>query len=237
MAFKLAEHVPDMLSYRRHARAADLVHFQWLTVQPLDVHLLPRGRPLVLTAHDVIPREPRPGQIAATRRLVKRMDRVIVHSEHGAERLRAELGAEADRVRVVPHGAFDYMTRLPDEAPLPPELRDVDGPVVLFFGLLRPYKGMDVLLEAFRDVEGAELWVVGMPRMPMEPIEAAAAKVGATVRFVPRFVTDAGDPRVLPPRRRGRAALPRDRPVGRALHRACLRHADGALPTSAASPR
>ena len=28
--------------------AADVVHFQWLTVQPLDVHLLPRKRPLVL---------------------------------------------------------------------------------------------------------------------------------------------------------------------------------------------
>ncbi|MBA2504965.1 MAG: glycosyltransferase family 4 protein [Thermoleophilaceae bacterium] len=190
MAFKLGEHVPDMLRYRRHARGADVVHFQWLTVQPLDVALLPRGRPLVLTAHDVIPREPRPGQIAATRRLVNRMDRVIVHSEHGAERLRAELGAPADRIRVVPHGAFDYLTELPDEAPLPPELREVEGPVVLCFGLWRPYKGIDVLLEAFRAVEGAELWVVGMPRMPVEPLEELAARVGATVRFVPRFVTE-----------------------------------------------
>ena len=57
---KLAEHVPDMLRYRRAARAADVVHFQWLPVQHLDGHLLPgrrsasgRRRPLVLTAHDV----------------------------------------------------------------------------------------------------------------------------------------------------------------------------------------
>ena len=51
-AAKLAQHVPDMLAYRRAAAAADVVHFQWLTVQPVDVHLLPRGRPirpLVLT--------------------------------------------------------------------------------------------------------------------------------------------------------------------------------------------
>ena len=40
MALKLAEHVPDMLRYRRHARSADIVHWQWLTVQPLDVRLL-----------------------------------------------------------------------------------------------------------------------------------------------------------------------------------------------------
>ena len=190
MALKLAEHVPDMLRYRHRAAAADLVHWQWLTVQPLDVWLLAPKRPRVLTAHDVIPREPRPGQIAATRRLVRRMDSVVVHSEHGAGRLRDELSLDADRIRVIPHGAFDYLTRQEHERPLPPQLAEVDGPVVLFFGLLRPYKGIDVLLEAFREVRGAELWVVGMPRMPIEPLREAAARCEATVRFVPRFVTD-----------------------------------------------
>ena len=189
-AVKLAEHVPDMLRYRRHARGADVVHWQWLTVQPLDVALLPSIRPQVLTAHDIIPREPRPGQIAATRRLVTRMDAVVAHSEHGAERLRGELGVPADRVHVIPHGAFDYLTRQPGERPLPDELAAVKGPVVLFFGLLRPYKGLDVLLEAFREIEGAELWVVGMPRMPLEPLREAAARAASPVRFVDRFVTD-----------------------------------------------
>ena len=57
---RLAQHVPDMLRYRRAARAADVVHFQWLSVQALDAHLLPRRHPRVLTAHDVLPREPKP---------------------------------------------------------------------------------------------------------------------------------------------------------------------------------
>src|SRR5712691_1435944 len=34
-AFKLAEHVPDMLRFRADADA-DLVHYQWLTVPGLD---------------------------------------------------------------------------------------------------------------------------------------------------------------------------------------------------------
>jgi glycosyltransferase involved in cell wall biosynthesis len=190
MAVKLAEHVPEMLAYRRAARRADIAHFQWLTVQPVDWALLPSGPPRVLTAHDVIPREPRPGQIAATRRLVHRMDAVVVHSEHGAGRLEHELGLPRERISVIPHGAFDHYRRIADPAPLPDELAQVEGPVILFFGLLRPYKGIDVLLEAFRDVPGAELWIVGMPRMPVEPLREAAKQAGGTVRFVPRFVTD-----------------------------------------------
>jgi glycosyltransferase involved in cell wall biosynthesis len=198
-AAKLAQHVPDMLRYRRHARDADVVHFQWLTVQPLDVHLLPRTHPLVLTAHDVVPREPRPGQLRAQRRLYERVDAVIVHSEHGAQRLRTELGVAAERVHVIPHGAFAHLAELPGAA-LPPELASDaagpphraeraagDRPVVLFFGLLRPYKGLDVLLDAWRGVEDAELWVVGRPRMDLDALRAAAPP---GVRFVPRFVAD-----------------------------------------------
>jgi glycosyltransferase involved in cell wall biosynthesis len=203
---KLAEHVPDMLRYRRHARAADVVHWQWLTVQPVDAYLLPPKRPRLLTAHDVVPREPRPGQIGATRRLLEKMDAVIVHSEHGAGRLRDELGLEAERIHVIPHGAFDYLTHLPDEKPLPPELAEVEGPVVLFFGLLRPYKGIELLIEAFQNVEGAELWVVGMPRMPLGPLRELASEIRGRVRFVPRFVDDSEIPAFF--RRADIVALP-----------------------------
>jgi glycosyltransferase involved in cell wall biosynthesis len=48
-----------------------------------------------------------------------------------------------------------------------------------------------VLLEAFRSVEGAELWIVGNPRMPTAPLHDLA---GPRVRFVERFVDDAEIP-------------------------------------------
>jgi len=187
---KLAEHVPDMLRLRAATRSSDLVHLQWVDVPQLDLALLPPTRPRVLTAHDVLPREPRRGQRAATRRLLHAMDAVIVHSEHGAQRLRDEVGLPADRLRVIPHGAFDYLARQPEERPLPAELAAVEGPVILLFGLLRPYKGVDVLLEAFRAVEGAELWIVGMPRMELAPLRELAGRAPGRVRLVPRFVTD-----------------------------------------------
>ncbi len=182
-AVKLAEHVPDMLRYRRAAADADVVHFQWLTVQHLDGLLLPAGRPLVLTAHDILPREPRPGQRAAQRRLYGHFDAVVVHSENGRSRLTSELGVDPGRVHVIPHGAFEHLA---------PAGGDADGaagaPVVLCFGLMRPYKGIDLLLEAWRGIEGAELVVAGMPRMDISAL-AASLPPGASLQ--PRFFSDA----------------------------------------------
>lgn len=189
---KLAQHVPDMRRLARSARRADVLHFQWLAVQPLDVHLLPRDVPVVLTAHDVLPREPRPGQLAAQQRLYERVDAVVVHSHHGRDRLVEALDVDPDRVHVIPHGAFGYLTTI-DPVPLPAVLQPVKRPVVLFFGLLRPYKGLDVLLEAWRRLAGdgeasAELWIVGLPKMDITALKRDAP---AGVRFVDRFVTDA----------------------------------------------
>lgn len=188
-AFKLAEHLPDMLRLRRRADA-DVVHYQWLTIPGLDSMLLPPRRPRVMTAHYVLPGAPTRRQLATARRCFGRIDAVVAHSRYGAGRLVGEVGIDPGRVRVIHHGAFDYLTRLPREEPLPEELRDVDGPVILLFGLLRPYKGIDTLLRAFRGLRGAELWIVGNPRMPVEPLRGLAAEADGTVRFVPRFVTD-----------------------------------------------
>ncbi len=179
---RLATHVPDML--RASRGAADVVHFQWLAVQPLDQHLLRAfGRPRVITAHDVLPREALPGQRAAQRQVYERMDAVVVHSESGRARLVGELGLDTARVHVIPHGVL----RPAGDAPLPPELPDYDGTVVLCFGLVRPYKGIDVLLEAWRGIERAELWIVGAARMDTAALHAAAPP---GVRFVERFVSE-----------------------------------------------
>jgi len=195
-AFKLAEHVPDMLRFRR-AADADVIHYQWLTVPALDAALLPPLRPRAMTAHYVVPPRPTRRQLAAARRSFGAMDAVVAHSEHGARRLRDVVGLDRERVRVIHHGAFDYLTRLDEEKPLPAELEGAEGPVILFFGLLRPYKGIDTLLHAFRELKGAELWIAGNPRMDIAPLRALAAEAPGRVRFLPRFVEDAEIPALM----------------------------------------
>jgi glycosyltransferase involved in cell wall biosynthesis len=163
------------------------VHFQWLPIKSLDTGLVRAfPRPLVFTAHETLPR--------SARGLVNTVDAVVVHTRAGRERLVDVLGVTPQKVHVIPHGAFDYLARQGDEAPIDPRVGDLEGrKVVLFFGLLRPYKGLDVLIEAFASAPpDAVLLVVGMPRMPLEPLERRAAElgIGDRVRFVPRFITD-----------------------------------------------
>jgi glycosyltransferase involved in cell wall biosynthesis len=186
-----AEHLRDMARWRRRG-GAQVTHYQWLTFPALDSLLLAPRRPRLLTPHGWLRQEgwtERPGR--GLRRLLDSMDAIVALSEYGAARLVESAGVPGERVRVIPHGAFDYLTRLPDPAPLAPELAGAEGPVVLAFGLIRPYKGTDLLIDAMRELPQAELWVVGRPLgVDLEALRARAAATGARVRFVARFVAE-----------------------------------------------
>jgi glycosyltransferase involved in cell wall biosynthesis len=203
LPFKAAEHLPDMLRFRRRPSDADVVHYQWLTIPSLDVRLLPPKRPRVMTAHYILPPDPSRRQVRSARRVFGAMDAVVAHSAHSAARLREEVGLDAGQVRVIPHGAFGYLTKLPEEKPLPPELEGAVGAVILSFGLLRPYKGIENLIEAYgrtvgkNGAPGAELWIVGNPRMDVEPLRRQAREAGGRVRFVTRFVDEAEIPAIF----------------------------------------
>ncbi len=134
---------------------------QWLAWPQLDRRLRFRT-PSVFTAHDLVPRRTA-GKTALWGELLRRFDRVVVHSERGRETV-AELGAERDRVRVVPHPVF----------PSDPPRRD-DGRTLLCLGLIRPYKGLADAVEATLLLDGARLLVAGEP---VEPVDAERARAG-----------------------------------------------------------
>ena len=165
-----------------------------------------------------------PGACAA---LLERMDAIVTLSEHGARRLRDEAGVDGRAGARDPSRRLDYLTRLPDEAPLPDELAAVEEPVVLCFGLIRPYKGVDVLLEAFRSIErrgalGRRTAARGLVGRAAEGggVGRGSRAVRAPVRLRQRA------PGLLSPRRPGGAPAPRGRAVGRPVRGACVREGD-----------
>ena len=139
----------------------DLVHLQWVAAPEADAWLLRSREPLVFTAHDLLPR--RTARHTRTwKRLFRRFDRVVTHSERGRQTL-AAFGVPTTKLRIVPHAASHS-----DPA------REDDGRTVLALGVIRPYKGLPDAVEAVLGVPGARLLVAGNPRIPLDELRVAA---------------------------------------------------------------
>jgi glycosyltransferase involved in cell wall biosynthesis len=190
---KAAEHLAGLRGlHRAFGRdRPDVVHVQWAVVRPVDRRFYHRvaasGTPVVFTAHDPLPNvggAARHRSVAATARSFRR---VICHSEWGRRALVDRCGVPAGRVRVIPHGAFGYLRDEPDV----PEPALASGPLAALPGILRPYKGADVLVRAWpavRDlVPGASLVIAGRAMMDL----AALGSVGPGVEIVNRYLSDA----------------------------------------------
>src|SRR4029078_7592807 len=129
------------------AHPADVVHFQCLAVPEVDRLLLRTDRPLVLTAHDLLPRRTA-RRTPGWRSLFARFARLVVHFSRWRDSLCARFarvrvhwsrgravlcafGVPEAKLRVIPHPVFR------SDAP-----RADDGRTVLALGVIRAYKGL-----------------------------------------------------------------------------------------------
>jgi glycosyltransferase involved in cell wall biosynthesis len=166
---RLAEIGPSALSLARAVSRArgQVVHMQTDVVPVVDhvaVRAIARRTPVVITAHDP---EPLHGGEHARDRQARRWraaDAVIIHGD--SQRGLVERAAPGVPVHVVP-------VDLPLGGPAVPRAEarralGLDGaPTALLLGLIRPYKGIDVLADAWPSVvarvPGARLLLVGEP--------------------------------------------------------------------------
>jgi glycosyltransferase involved in cell wall biosynthesis len=204
-AVKGLDHIVSMAALLRNLRRVrpDVIHFQWLPLPLVDRRFLTSLRriaPLVLTVHDTNPfngnapaRSSRWGMTAS----YADFDRLIVHTEQGRARLMRH-GIPGERLAILPHGLLGAQATGETKA---------DGPLTfLLFGKIKPYKGLDLLVEAFGRLPPdlaarARLHVVGKPYMDLIAIEARIAQLGLAERVTiePRFVRDEEIPLLFGP--------------------------------------
>ncbi len=107
----------------------------------------------VLIAHNVLPHEGHPGDRRLMEALLRRVDAVVVHSDEQARpRRRARRAA---RARARPAAA---PARWPAPRPAP---STTGRRRLLSLGIVRDYKGVDLLVDALRDVPDLTLTVAG----------------------------------------------------------------------------
>lgn len=145
---------------RTAAAGAEAMVLPWVhpVMAPPYRHLLrhaPAGVGRVVICHNVEPHERVPGGPALTRAVLRHTDLLVVHSSHQVEEL-ARLGL-ADRPTLC---AFHPRFQAPDlcAVPTPAQVaaeraRQGDPELsLLSFGAIRPYKGIDLALEALARV-------------------------------------------------------------------------------------
>lgn len=139
---------------------AKLVHLQWWSpfLFPaffvLSILLKMRRIPIVITVHNVKMHENVLMGSIINKMMVELADWVIVHSESNKKVLTSLYSSLKDkRISVIPHG-----TLFSNEMCV--EMEDArrtlgiekNAKVILFFGNIRPYKGLDTLIMAFKDL-------------------------------------------------------------------------------------
>jgi glycosyltransferase involved in cell wall biosynthesis len=157
-------------------RAPAIVHIQSFVSTRKDAWLVARlrrlGARVVVTAHNAIPHEARAFDRLGQWAIYRAAHHVIVHNDATRRALGERFGVPARRLTVIPHGdyaAFAASAPARGDARARLGIAD-DAPLVLFFGAIRPYKGLDVLLDAFALVRRA------MPRARL--VVAGEAHVG-----------------------------------------------------------
>lgn len=180
----------------------DIVHIQYLPMLRLPFAMDAwfvrfcrwRGSRLLLTVHDLLPHDSADRFRPSFTQLYASMDVLICHSDHVRERLLAEFAIPDDRIHVIPHGPFFF--DLPgSDAEATRKRFSITGSdtMVLWQGIIFPYKGLDLLLAAWREVEQqqsrAHLVVVGTgSAVLVEALRAQADELKlARVHFDFRF--------------------------------------------------
>jgi glycosyltransferase involved in cell wall biosynthesis len=195
-AVKAGEYSLDALAGSLDAFDADVVHAQWLPFAWADARLLSRLRRRTALVHTVHNAQAFHGDATAAVQgrgymaLLPRFDALIVHGEATRAALDGQ-GIDMNRVHLVAHPPMKLAKATPaDLAAVPSKTPNV--PRIVFFGTIRPYKGLDLLIEAainlWKDGHNFELAIAGKPFMPVEALFGRIR--GAS--FAHRLVTDLG---------------------------------------------
>jgi D-inositol-3-phosphate glycosyltransferase len=156
----------------------DVVHFQFLRRRRIEslyfVTLKLLGVKLAHTVHDVTPLNENKLDHFFSLLVYKTADLLFVHSNVNKKDLANQVKIEEDKIKVVPHGDFDNY--ISDQIPSKWEVRKFfnlspEQNVLLFFGAIKEYKGLDILFDSLSQVAhkviNLTLIIAGMP----DPIE------------------------------------------------------------------
>lgn len=133
-----------------------IIHIQWLPNPATDwfflIILRILGFKIVYTAHNVLPHdEDDTKNRRAFGRIYRIVNKIIVHSRSNEKELSTIFRLSQKKISVIPHGTYDLFQKNVDSMWDAKNKLGIKSTrkVILFFGLIKRYKGLQYLLEAF----------------------------------------------------------------------------------------
>ncbi len=167
----------------------------------IAARLTRNGIPCSAVVHNAIPHEGQPFARPLTRRFMRHCDHIVALSDTVRRDLTSMgIGSQNDAsmgaggIDVRPHPTYDQFGDAVDKRQAR-EALDIpsDATVLLFFGLVRRYKGVDILLDALsRTTSDPYLVVAGEWYEDRKEAEAVIERAGMTdrVRLVDQYIAD-----------------------------------------------
>lgn len=137
----------------------DIVHVQWIplvTKFPIEIWFLSllkrRGITIVYTVHDLLPHDTGLAYKSVYRQVYTGVNALICHSQQVKNSLVKDFDIESEKIWVIPHGPlFHDGKRMSCQSAKSKLGFSEQETIVLFSGLIRPYKGIEFLLRAWKE--------------------------------------------------------------------------------------
>jgi len=169
---------------------AELLHAQWWSLPLAFIYAIVcsgfklRRKPVIITVHNVRPHEKSFLYDMVTRILFKLGNHFIVHSATNRAQLIEYYKIPPERVTQISHGPLDFYIQCDVSRDMVRKQMGFhqENRIILLFGSIRPYKGVDTALRAFAAVllkiPEARLLIAGKLWEPWERYERLIEELG-----------------------------------------------------------
>lgn len=190
----------------RITRKSDVIIFQWWTSSVAHMYFfiellnkISGKAAVIIEFHEVV--DPLENSILPIKiysrimgSLIRKLaSHYVVHSEADRKLVSEAYRIPEQKVTVIPHGIYDHYERVENAREI---LKINEDFVILFFGLLRPYKGVKYLIRAFEMLpeeirDKSRLLIVGETWEDKESVKAAEMSLFRDkITIVNKYVSD-----------------------------------------------